>query len=68
MKDSLQERRKIRKRGRRTKLRGVLQASCCLKKSDCCLPPTPVCFLEDSGGSTNFCLLFCSCFPSLCCS
>ncbi|UYV79000.1 hypothetical protein LAZ67_17000609 [Cordylochernes scorpioides] len=32
-----------------TKLRGVLQTSCCLKKSDCCLPPTPVCFLEDSG-------------------
>ncbi|UYV63048.1 hypothetical protein LAZ67_2002940 [Cordylochernes scorpioides] len=23
--------------------------NCCLKKSDCCLPPTPVCFLEDSG-------------------
>ncbi|UYV82442.1 K02A2.6-like, partial [Cordylochernes scorpioides] len=34
--------------GRRTKLRGVLQASCCLKRSDCCLPPTPVYFLEDS--------------------
>ncbi|UYV78933.1 hypothetical protein LAZ67_17000306 [Cordylochernes scorpioides] len=33
---------------RRTKLRGVLQASCCLKRSDCCLPPTPVYFLEDS--------------------
>ncbi|UYV70991.1 K02A2.6-like, partial [Cordylochernes scorpioides] len=32
---------------RRTKLR-VLQASCCLKRSDCCLPPTPVYFLEDS--------------------
>ncbi|UYV61091.1 hypothetical protein LAZ67_1003367 [Cordylochernes scorpioides] len=31
---------------RRTKLRGVLQASCCLKRSDCCLPP--VYFLEDS--------------------
>ncbi|UYV75715.1 K02A2.6-like [Cordylochernes scorpioides] len=31
-----------------TKLRGVLQASCCLKRSDCCLPPTPVYFLEDS--------------------
>ncbi|UYV84840.1 hypothetical protein LAZ67_X003669 [Cordylochernes scorpioides] len=27
---------------------GVLQASCCLKRSDCCLPPTPVYFLEDS--------------------
>ncbi|UYV64930.1 K02A2.6-like [Cordylochernes scorpioides] len=33
---------------RRTKLRGVFQASCCLKRSDCCLPPTPVYFLEDS--------------------
>ncbi|UYV78634.1 K02A2.6-like, partial [Cordylochernes scorpioides] len=33
---------------RRTKLRGVLQASRCLKRSDCCLPPTPVYFLEDS--------------------
>ncbi|UYV80100.1 hypothetical protein LAZ67_18001686 [Cordylochernes scorpioides] len=22
---------------------------CCLKRSDCCLPPTPVYFLEDSG-------------------
>ncbi|UYV75192.1 K02A2.6-like, partial [Cordylochernes scorpioides] len=43
------ERRKIRKRGRRTKkLLGVLQASCCLKRSDCCLPPTPVYFLEYS--------------------
>ncbi|UYV81791.1 hypothetical protein LAZ67_20002382 [Cordylochernes scorpioides] len=30
------------------KLRGGLQASCCLKRSDCCLPPTPVYFLEDS--------------------
>ncbi|UYV76815.1 hypothetical protein LAZ67_14002092 [Cordylochernes scorpioides] len=40
-------RRKI-KGSRRTKLRGVLQASCCLKRSDCCLPPTPVYFLEDS--------------------
>ncbi|UYV84451.1 hypothetical protein LAZ67_X002227 [Cordylochernes scorpioides] len=30
------------------KLRGVLQASCCLKRSDCCLPPTLVYFLEDS--------------------
>ncbi|UYV72962.1 hypothetical protein LAZ67_10001281 [Cordylochernes scorpioides] len=36
-------------KGRRMKLRGVLQASCCLKKSDCCFPPMPVCFLEDSG-------------------
>ncbi|UYV72547.1 hypothetical protein LAZ67_9003643 [Cordylochernes scorpioides] len=36
------------KKSRRTKLRGVLQASCCLKRSDCCLPPTPVYFLEDS--------------------
>ncbi|UYV81786.1 K02A2.6-like [Cordylochernes scorpioides] len=36
------------KGSRRTKLRGVLQASCCLKRSDCCLPPTPVYFLEDS--------------------
>ncbi|UYV82241.1 hypothetical protein LAZ67_21001435 [Cordylochernes scorpioides] len=36
------------KRGRRTRLRGVLKASCCLKRSDCCLPPTPVYFLEDS--------------------
>ncbi|UYV69304.1 hypothetical protein LAZ67_6003193 [Cordylochernes scorpioides] len=35
-------------RSRRTKLRGVLQASCCLKRSDCCLPPMPVCFLEYS--------------------
>ncbi|UYV73477.1 hypothetical protein LAZ67_10003627 [Cordylochernes scorpioides] len=35
-------------RSRRTKLRGVLQASCCLKRSDCCLPPKPVYFLEDS--------------------
>ncbi|UYV73076.1 K02A2.6-like, partial [Cordylochernes scorpioides] len=33
---------------RRTKLRGVLQASCCLKRSNYCLPPTPVYFLEDS--------------------
>ncbi|UYV73248.1 K02A2.6-like [Cordylochernes scorpioides] len=49
MRNSCQGGRKIRKRSRRTKLRGVLQASCCLKKSDCCLPPTPVCFLEDSG-------------------
>ncbi|UYV77490.1 K02A2.6-like [Cordylochernes scorpioides] len=24
------------------------RASCCLKRSDCCLPPTPVYFLEDS--------------------
>ncbi|UYV64700.1 hypothetical protein LAZ67_3001704 [Cordylochernes scorpioides] len=40
--------RKIRKGSRRTKLSGVLQASCCLKRSDCCLPPTPVYFLEDS--------------------
>ncbi|UYV84326.1 hypothetical protein LAZ67_X001851 [Cordylochernes scorpioides] len=39
--------RKIR-RSRRTKLRGVLQASYCFKRSDCCLPPTPVYFLEDS--------------------
>ncbi|UYV82242.1 K02A2.6-like [Cordylochernes scorpioides] len=31
-----------------TRLRGVLKASCCLKRSDCCLPPTPVYFLEDS--------------------
>ncbi|UYV79411.1 K02A2.6-like [Cordylochernes scorpioides] len=31
-----------------TKLRGGLQASCCLKRSDCCLPPTPVYFLEYS--------------------
>ncbi|UYV85137.1 hypothetical protein LAZ67_X004704 [Cordylochernes scorpioides] len=31
-----------------TKLRGVLQASCYLKRSDCCLPPAPVYFLEDS--------------------
>ncbi|UYV82367.1 hypothetical protein LAZ67_21001806 [Cordylochernes scorpioides] len=23
-------------------------SSCCLKRSDCCLPPTPVYFLEDS--------------------
>ncbi|UYV82061.1 hypothetical protein LAZ67_21000637, partial [Cordylochernes scorpioides] len=29
-------------------LRGGLQASCCLKRSDYCLPPTPVYFLEDS--------------------
>ncbi|UYV80956.1 hypothetical protein LAZ67_19002274 [Cordylochernes scorpioides] len=36
------------KRSRRTKLRSVLQASCCLKRSDGCLPPTPVYFLEDS--------------------
>ncbi|UYV78554.1 K02A2.6-like [Cordylochernes scorpioides] len=36
------------KEGRRTKLRGVLQASCCLKRSDCCSPPKPVYFLEDS--------------------
>ncbi|UYV75941.1 hypothetical protein LAZ67_13001872 [Cordylochernes scorpioides] len=36
------------KGSRRKKLRGVLQASCCLKRSDCCLPPTPVYFLEDS--------------------
>ncbi|UYV66535.1 hypothetical protein LAZ67_4001989 [Cordylochernes scorpioides] len=61
-------RRKIRSEGRRTKLRGVLQASCCLKRSDCCLPPTPVYFLEDSGRFYELCLLFCSCFPSLCCS
>ncbi|UYV70032.1 hypothetical protein LAZ67_7001538 [Cordylochernes scorpioides] len=40
--------RNSRKGGRRTKLRGVLQASCSLKRSDCCLPPTPVYFLEDS--------------------
>ncbi|UYV71059.1 K02A2.6-like [Cordylochernes scorpioides] len=33
--------------GRRTKLPGALQASCCLKRSDCCLPPTLVYFLED---------------------
>ncbi|UYV72760.1 hypothetical protein LAZ67_10000554 [Cordylochernes scorpioides] len=33
---------------RRTKLRGVLQAICCLKRLDCCLPPMPVYFLEDS--------------------
>ncbi|UYV70875.1 hypothetical protein LAZ67_8000941 [Cordylochernes scorpioides] len=33
---------------RRSKLRSVLQASCCLKRSDCCLPPKPVYFLEDS--------------------
>ncbi|UYV84510.1 hypothetical protein LAZ67_X002412 [Cordylochernes scorpioides] len=26
----------------------VLQASCCPKRSDCCLPKTPVYFLEDS--------------------
>ncbi|UYV64103.1 OVOL1 [Cordylochernes scorpioides] len=25
-----------------------IRASCCLKRSDCCLPPTPVYFLEDS--------------------
>ncbi|UYV84612.1 hypothetical protein LAZ67_X002831 [Cordylochernes scorpioides] len=36
------------KRSPRTNLRGVLQASCCLKRSDCCLTPTPVYFLEDS--------------------
>ncbi|UYV77491.1 hypothetical protein LAZ67_15001249 [Cordylochernes scorpioides] len=48
MRNSCQGGRKIRKRGGRTKLRGVLQASCCLKRSDCCLPPTPVYFLEDS--------------------
>ncbi|UYV69260.1 hypothetical protein LAZ67_6003021 [Cordylochernes scorpioides] len=30
--------------GRRTKLRGELQASCSLKRSDCCLPPTLVYF------------------------
>ncbi|UYV64569.1 hypothetical protein LAZ67_3001200, partial [Cordylochernes scorpioides] len=35
-------------RDNQTKLRAVLQASCCLKRSDCCLPPTPVYFLEDS--------------------
>ncbi|UYV84885.1 K02A2.6-like, partial [Cordylochernes scorpioides] len=35
-------------KSRRTKLRGGLQASCCLKRSDCCLPPTLVYFLEDS--------------------
>ncbi|UYV82321.1 hypothetical protein LAZ67_21001699 [Cordylochernes scorpioides] len=40
--------KKDKKWSRRTKLRGVLQASCCLKRSDCCLPPTPVYFLEDS--------------------
>ncbi|UYV71273.1 hypothetical protein LAZ67_8002471 [Cordylochernes scorpioides] len=61
-------RRKIRKRGGRTKLRGVLQASCCLKRSDCCLPPTPCTSCKILEGSTNFCLLFCSCFPSPCCS
>ncbi|UYV61916.1 K02A2.6-like [Cordylochernes scorpioides] len=33
---------------KRTKLRGGLQSSCCLKRSDCCLPPTPVYFLEVS--------------------
>ncbi|UYV76642.1 HPRT1 [Cordylochernes scorpioides] len=35
---------------RRTKLRSVTQAnaSCCFKRSDCCLPPTPVYFMEDS--------------------
>ncbi|UYV71776.1 hypothetical protein LAZ67_9000345 [Cordylochernes scorpioides] len=33
---------------RSTPLRGGLQASCCLKRSDCCLPPTPVYFLEYS--------------------
>ncbi|UYV71163.1 hypothetical protein LAZ67_8001966 [Cordylochernes scorpioides] len=47
MSNSCQGGRKI-KRGRRTKLRGVLQASCCLKRSNCCLPLTPVYFLEDS--------------------
>ncbi|UYV68170.1 hypothetical protein LAZ67_5003239 [Cordylochernes scorpioides] len=36
------------KGSRKTKLRAVLQASCCLKRSDCCLPPTPVYFLEGS--------------------
>ncbi|UYV64161.1 CPNE9 [Cordylochernes scorpioides] len=30
----------------RTKLRDGLQASCFLKRSDCCLPPTPVYFLD----------------------
>ncbi|UYV62693.1 hypothetical protein LAZ67_2001594, partial [Cordylochernes scorpioides] len=34
--------KKDKKESRRTKLRGVLQASCCLKRSDCCLPPEPV--------------------------
>ncbi|UYV80758.1 hypothetical protein LAZ67_19001648 [Cordylochernes scorpioides] len=36
--------------GRRTKLSGVLQesASCCLKRSGCCFPPTLVYFVEDS--------------------
>ncbi|UYV82560.1 K02A2.6-like, partial [Cordylochernes scorpioides] len=38
----------LMQKSRRTKLRGVPQASCCLKRSDCCLPPTPVYFLEDS--------------------
>ncbi|UYV72227.1 hypothetical protein LAZ67_9002251 [Cordylochernes scorpioides] len=37
-----------REKQHKTKLRGALQASCCLKRSDCCLPPTPVYFLEDS--------------------
>ncbi|UYV75640.1 hypothetical protein LAZ67_13000817 [Cordylochernes scorpioides] len=37
-----------KKRWNGTKLRGVLRASCCLERSDCCLPPTPVYFLEDS--------------------
>ncbi|UYV61972.1 hypothetical protein LAZ67_1007226 [Cordylochernes scorpioides] len=32
----------------RTERSYVAQASCCLKRSNCCLPPTPVYFLEDS--------------------
>ncbi|UYV68477.1 PGBD5 [Cordylochernes scorpioides] len=46
MSNSCRGRRK--RSGRRTKLRGGLQANCCLKRLDCCLPPTPVYLLEDS--------------------
>ncbi|UYV76492.1 hypothetical protein LAZ67_14000696 [Cordylochernes scorpioides] len=41
-------REKDKKKCSRTKLRGALQASFCLKRSDCCLSPTPVYSLEDS--------------------
>ncbi|UYV73821.1 hypothetical protein LAZ67_11001026 [Cordylochernes scorpioides] len=38
----------LMRKSRRTKLCDVLQASCCLMRSDCFLPPTPVYFLKDS--------------------
>ncbi|UYV63034.1 SETMAR [Cordylochernes scorpioides] len=56
-------------KSRRTKLRGGLQANDAVSRGwTTAYRRRRSTFWKILEGSTNFCLLFCACFPSLCCS